>query len=239
MIWYVVYVCKVTFVSGNIRAILIITCQSTCYRLFSPNIHRKVKRNKNKGGRRSSLTKVVNACDGSSSITLATTSRLWRRYRCHSVCCYGEQVLTEHRWKLQMHRRQGGRWTRLTGEKNKSSFETDSHVACRLLLRRRPESRRPAPPAEPDYIWTECGSGLLVGEALRRLCTCGSKPPGFIFTFITWMNNFGDKITSIWISNKPRECTHLFKTLSRSASLLLILVVRKSRKTLHISKQAK
>ena len=38
------------------------------------------------------LTKVVNAWDGSSSITLATTSRLWRRYRCHSVCCYGYQA---------------------------------------------------------------------------------------------------------------------------------------------------
>lgn len=35
------------------------------------------------------LTKVEKAWEGSSSITLATTSRLWRRYRCHSVCCCG------------------------------------------------------------------------------------------------------------------------------------------------------
>ena len=34
-------------------------------------------------------TSVEKACVGRSSITLATTSKLWRKYRCHSVCCCG------------------------------------------------------------------------------------------------------------------------------------------------------
>lgn len=35
------------------------------------------------------VTSVEKACVGRSSITLATTSKLWRKYRCHSVCCCG------------------------------------------------------------------------------------------------------------------------------------------------------
>lgn len=44
-----------------------------------------------------SLTRVEKAWDGSSSITLATTSRLWRRYLCHSVCCYSYQMKEKFR----------------------------------------------------------------------------------------------------------------------------------------------
>lgn len=38
------------------------------------------------------LTRVEKAWVGRSSITLATTSKLWRRYRCHSVCCCGKKI---------------------------------------------------------------------------------------------------------------------------------------------------
>lgn len=49
-----------------------------------------------------SLTKVENAWDGSNSITLATTSRLWRRYLCHSVCCCSYQMTEIQMFKWNM-----------------------------------------------------------------------------------------------------------------------------------------
>lgn len=78
--------------------------------------------------------------------------------------------LTEQRWKLWMRDQQAGPWTCWTG-----CFSTKVRKCCRLLLRRHPEFRHPAPPTEPDYIWTEYDWGLLLIEALRRLCTCWRK----------------------------------------------------------------
>lgn len=42
------------------------------------------------------LTSVEKAWVGKSSMTFATTSKLWRKYRCHSVCCYGKKQEGEH-----------------------------------------------------------------------------------------------------------------------------------------------
>lgn len=55
-----------------------------------------------------------------------------------------------------MHDQQLGQLTRLTGyfteKEQKKNFQNTIHVAGQLFLRRHPEFRRPAPPAEPDYI---------------------------------------------------------------------------------------
>lgn len=145
-------------------------------------------------------TRTEKVWDGSSSITLATTSKLWRRYRCHSVCCYRDQ--------------RGGGWVPKILQN-----KTDASVYVWLILT---SSSRVSSSSSSSWLWFNLNWILLRTSRSSR-----TRAPLYLVTHTH--TDYCDvliqpKLNS-WAHKKFTE-THLLMTLSLSANRLLILVVR-------------